>query len=38
MSEIAEIVDTLEKRLGKVLSKLDDLEKIVLSLLLKMES
>lgn len=27
MSEIAEIVDTLEKRIGKVLSKLDDLEK-----------
>ncbi|MBC7642895.1 MAG: hypothetical protein H7174_11240, partial [Flavobacterium sp.] len=27
MSEIAEIVDTLEKKIGKVLSKLDDLEK-----------
>ena len=32
MSEIAEIVDTLEKRLGKVLSKLDDLEKTNLNL------
>lgn len=27
MSEIAEIVDTLENRLGKVLTKLDDLGK-----------
>lgn len=27
MSEIAEIIDTLEKSLGKVLTKLDDLEK-----------
>ena len=27
MSEIAEIIDTLEKRLGKILTKLDDLEK-----------
>ena len=27
MSEIAEIIDTLENRIGKVLSKLDDLEK-----------
>ena len=32
MSEIAEIVDTLEKRLVKVLSKLDDLEKTNLNL------
>jgi len=32
MSEIAEIVDTLEKRLGKVISKLEDLEKTNLNL------
>lgn len=32
MSEIAEIIDTLEKRLGKVISKLDDLEKTNLNL------
>lgn len=32
MSEIAEIVDTLEKRLVKVISKLEDLEKTNLNL------